>query len=70
MKCTFAAIFAATLILVAGDVDAQTHLDTTDQDGEGRLTGGKGNDRGTPQGGVISPALANLYMNRMLKGWR
>jgi RNA-directed DNA polymerase len=38
--------------------------------GKRRLTGGKDNDRGTPQGGVISPALANLYMNRMLKGWR
>ena len=25
---------------------------------------------GTPQGAVISPLLANLYMNRMLKGWR
>src|SRR6202521_6342995 len=35
-----------------------------------RLTGGKGNNRGTPQGGVVSPLLANLYMNRMLKGWR
>src|SRR5579872_2350239 len=38
--------------------------------GKKRLTGGKGNDRGTPQGGVISPGLANLYMNRMLKGFR
>jgi len=38
--------------------------------GERRLTGGKDNDRGTPQGGVVSPTLANLYMNRMLKGWR
>src|SRR5271157_1847371 len=25
---------------------------------------------GTPQGGVLSPALANLYMNRMWKGFR
>ena len=32
--------------------------------------GGKDNDRGTPHGGVISPLLANLYMNRMLKGWK
>ena len=28
------------------------------------------NQRGTPQGGVISPLLANLYMNRFLKYWR
>jgi RNA-directed DNA polymerase len=43
-----------------------------EEDGKGkkRLTGGKDHDRGTPQGGVISPLLANLYMNRMLKGWR
>jgi RNA-directed DNA polymerase len=38
--------------------------------GKKRLTGGRDNDRGTPQGGVISPLPANLYMNRMLKGWR
>src|SRR5216684_1416227 len=38
--------------------------------GKRRLTGGKDQDRGTPQGGVVSPGLANLYMNRMLKGWR
>jgi RNA-directed DNA polymerase len=28
------------------------------------------NGHGTPQGGVISPLLANLYMNRFLKYWR
>jgi RNA-directed DNA polymerase len=38
--------------------------------GKKRLTGGKDSDCGTPQGGVISPLLANLYINRMLKGWR
>jgi RNA-directed DNA polymerase len=45
-------------------------VEERDANGKRRLTGGKDNDRGTPQGGVISPALANLYMNRMLKGWR
>jgi RNA-directed DNA polymerase len=45
-------------------------VEERDENGKRRLTGGKGNDRGTPQGGVISPTLANLYMNRMLKGWR
>jgi RNA-directed DNA polymerase len=45
-------------------------VEERDANGERRLTGGKDNDRGTPQGGVVSPTLANLYMNRMLKGWR
>ena len=45
-------------------------VEERDDDGKRRLTGGKDQDRGTPQGGVISPALANLYMNRMLKGFR
>jgi RNA-directed DNA polymerase len=39
-------------------------------DGTRRMTGGKRSKQGTPQGGVISPLLANLYMNRFLKHWR
>jgi RNA-directed DNA polymerase len=40
-------------------------------DGGGwRFTGGKRSTRGTPQGGVVSPLLANLYMNRYLKVFR
>jgi RNA-directed DNA polymerase len=39
---------------------------------EGRVqrSGGQRSRQGTPQGGVISPLLANLYMNRFLKHWR
>ena len=38
--------------------------------GTRRMTGGRDSSCGTPQGGVISPLLANLYMNRFLKYWR
>jgi len=41
-----------------------------DSDGTRRMSGGKSNRRGTPQGGVASPLLANIYMNRFLKHWR
>ncbi len=34
------------------------------------MKSGKSDRRGTPQGGVVSPLLANLYMNRFLKHWR
>jgi RNA-directed DNA polymerase len=45
-------------------------VEETDETGGKRTTGGKGNRKGTPQGGVISPLLANLYFNRLLKYWR
>ena len=32
-------------------------------DSENRTTGGKNNQQGTPQGGVISPLLSNIYLN-------
>src|SRR3954452_7131154 len=41
-----------------------------DENGKYQLTGGQHHRCGTPQGGVASPLLANLYMNRLLKGWR
>ena len=40
------------------------------ENGTRRWTGGQGHHCGTPQGGVVSPMLANRYMNRLLKGWR
>ena len=38
--------------------------------GRPRRTGGRGHGMGTPQGGVISPLLANVYMHRFLRAWR
>lgn len=45
-------------------------VEETDDKGNRRMTGGKGSTKGTPQGGVISPLLANIYINRFLKHWR
>jgi RNA-directed DNA polymerase len=45
-------------------------IEERDGDGKRWIVGGKGNRRGTPQGGVASPLLANIYMNRFLKHWR
>jgi len=45
-------------------------VETTGEDGGKRMEGGKASRHGVPQGGVISPLIANLYMNRFLKYWR
>ena len=39
-------------------------------DGKRRMSGGKSSKRGTPQGGVVSPLLSVVYVNRFLKHWR
>jgi RNA-directed DNA polymerase len=48
----------------------KTPVEETDPDGRRRMSGGKRSTCGTPQGGVISPMLANRYMNRFLRHWR
>ena len=45
-------------------------IEERDGDGKPRMSGGKGSTRGTPQGGVASPLLSVIYMNRFLKHWR
>lgn len=37
---------------------------------ESRTTAAKNNSRGTPQGGIVSALLSNLYFPRFLLAWR
>jgi len=47
----------------------QVPVEERDERGRRRFSGGKRSKCGTPQGGVISPLLANIYINRMLKAF-
>lgn len=58
------------LVLALIKMWLKTPVEEVDDQGRRRLTGGKRSKCGTPQGGVISPLLANLYLNRFLKYWR
>jgi RNA-directed DNA polymerase len=45
-------------------------VEVKENNGQKRLTGGKRNKLGTPQGGVLSPLLANIYMHRFIQAFR
>jgi RNA-directed DNA polymerase len=45
-------------------------IEETGEKGRKTYTGGKKSKRGTPQGGVISPLLANIYMHRYIKTFK
>ena len=48
----------------------QAPVEERDGEGKRRMSRGKDTTRGTPQGGVVSPLLSVIYMNRFLKHWR
>ena len=48
----------------------QAPVEERDGDGTRRMSGGTNSKRGTPQGGVVSPLLSVIYINRFLKHWR
>lgn len=45
-------------------------IEERDGDGKRHMSGGRRVKCGTPQGGVASPLLSVIYMNRFLKHWR
>ena len=47
----------------------KTPVEERDEQGGRHISGGRGSKQGTPQGGVISPLLANVYMHRFLRYW-
>lgn len=56
------------LTLIRGWLKAPVHV-TDDKTGKVRIEGGQATKVGTPQGGVISPLLANIYFRRVLRAW-
>jgi len=45
-------------------------IEEKDKRGRVKRTGGRRSTKGAPQGGVISPLLSNIYMNRFHRAWR
>jgi len=48
----------------------QAPIEERDEKGRRRMTGGRRHHLGTPQGGVVSPLLANIYFHRFLRAWK
>lgn len=57
---------------VLGLINSWLKAPVVEEDGDGKrrtIGGGKGHRKGTPQGGVISPLLANLYLHLLDRIW-
>ena len=70
MKCVARRISDGTLLHLIKMWLEQPVAETDEWGHEHRSTRNKDDGRGTPQGAVVSPLLANLYMRRFVLGWK
>jgi RNA-directed DNA polymerase len=70
VMCFFDTIPHARHVLWLIKLWLRAPVEERDGDGRRRMSGGRSNKRGTPQGGVASPLLSVIYMSRFLKHWR
>lgn len=69
MKCLMRRISDGNVLMLI-KMWLKTPVEECDEKGNRRMSGGKKTKCGTPQGGVISPLLANIYMHRFIKAFR
>ena len=69
MKCLMRRISDGNVLMLL-KMWLKVPVEERDDKGNRRMTGGKKSKCGTPQGGVISPLLANIYMHRFIKAFR
>ena len=70
MKCVARRISDGTLLHLFKMWLEMPVVETDERGHEHRTTRNKDEGRGTPQGAVVSPLLANLYMRRFVRAWR
>ena len=69
MRCVSRRVADGTLLAVIKAWLTAPVVERSDRGGFTRSTEAKDRNRGTPQGGIISPLLANLYFRRFLLAW-
>jgi RNA-directed DNA polymerase len=70
MRCVARRISDGTLLHLFKMWLEMPVVETDERGHEQRSTRNRDDGRGTPQGAVVSPLLANLYMRRFVLGWK
>jgi retron-type reverse transcriptase len=69
LRCVARRVADGTVMAVIRQWLDAPAVERSTEGGEIRTTVARDTNRGTPQGGVISPLLANLYFRRFMMAW-